>query len=61
MHVKPQDDYTQTINIKNTPMIDMHNRDEGLNRINVQNIPYNNTHIGAFVYYASLITAIGRT
>lgn len=42
-------------------MIDMHNRDEGLNRINVQNIPYNNTHIGAFVYYASLITAIGRT
>ena len=60
-NVKPMADYLQTVQIKNLPMIDLNNRDQGLVRVNISNIPYFNNHVGSFVYIASIITAVGRT
>lgn len=34
-HVKTLNDYTEHITIKNTPLNDLYNRDNGLNRINM--------------------------
>lgn len=47
--------------IKLYPMRDLNDRDLGISRVIIDKIPMNNIHIGSYVYYASLITAIGRT
>lgn len=63
-HPNTVDDCLQHLNklrITNTPLFDLNNRDEGLIRVKISNAPFVNNHIGAFVYYASLITAVGRT
>lgn len=49
------------LKIKNYPLFDLNDRDMELTRVNVSDIPMHNNHIGAFVYFASIITAIGRT
>lgn len=49
------------LHIKCQPLFDLNNRDKNLVNVKISNIPMNNAHIGSFVYYASLITAIGRT
>lgn len=50
----------QDVKIKNYPMYDLNDRDLNLTRVKIEDIPMKNQHIGSFVYYASLITAIGR-
>lgn len=42
-------------------MFDLNDRDSHTSRIVIDDIPMLNNHIGSFVYYASMITAIGRT
>lgn len=49
------------IQVTNQPMFDLDNRDDTLSQVKIKNIPMVNTHIGSFVYIASLITAIGRS
>lgn len=58
-----QDEQTlfNKLKIKNYPLFDLNDRDMELTRVNVSDIPMINNHIGAFVYYASIITAVGRT
>jgi hypothetical protein len=55
------DQHLDRLEIKNTPLFDLNNRDKHLTHVKISNAPFLNNHIGAFVYYASLITAIGRT
>lgn len=43
------------------PLFDLNGDDEHLSIINIKNPPLLDNHVGAFVYYASLITAIGRS
>lgn len=43
------------------PLFSLNGEDEHLAIINIQNAPVVDKYVGAFVYYASLITAIGRT
>lgn len=49
------------ITVKNTPLFDLNNRDSDLINVTVGDIPHVNNHVGSFVYFASIITAIGRT
>lgn len=41
-------------------LYDLNDRDDNLTEVVIDKIPRKNNHIGSFVYYASLITAIGR-
>lgn len=42
-------------------MFDLNDRDSNSVRVCIDDAPMVNNHIGSYVYYASLITAIGRT
>lgn len=50
-----------TISIKNEPLFDLNNRDSNIVSVTVSNIPQINNHIGSLVFFAAMITAIGRT
>lgn len=54
-------DIFDIVRIKNQPIFDLNKRDDDLINIQISDIPMFNNHIGSFIYFASLITAVGRT
>jgi hypothetical protein len=56
-----ENEFFSKVSINNKRMFDLNDRDLGLFECEISNIPRNNNHFGSLCYYASIITAIGRS